>query len=140
VSPPCGSILFAHRLYLADGFLQSSDAGLDRLESDMEAWRIALGQAKTLSVKTMALQAIHDDAAVASGLLTRPDFDQKYLGRLTRMLRPLDQVELSIRWPMQSQLVWAAKTFETQLKAERGEDPPLYAAVAAALQRLRRLL
>jgi hypothetical protein len=133
MSPPCGAILFTHRLYLADGFVQGSEAGLDRLEADMEAWRIALGQAKTLPVKTMALQAIHDNIAVASGLLVKPDFDGKHLGRLAKMLRPLDQVELSIRWPMQSQLVSAAKTFAAQLKAEQGEDPPLYATIAAAL-------
>jgi hypothetical protein len=133
VSPPCGAILFTHRLYLADGFVQGSEAGFDRLEADMEVWRIVLGQAKTLPVKTMALQAIHDNIAVASGLLVKPDFDGTHLGRLAKMLRPLDQVELSIRWPMQSQLVSAAKTFAAQLKAEQGEDPPLYAAVAAAL-------
>ncbi len=133
VSPPCASILFAHQLYVADGFLQGSDTGIDRLETDMEAWRVALGQAKTLPVKTMALQAIHDDIAVASGLLVKPDFDGKMLGRMTKMLRPLDQVELSIRWPMQSELISATKTFDAQLKAERGEDPPWYAVVASAL-------
>lgn len=133
LSPSCASIMFAHQLYLADGFVQGTDMGVDRLETDMEAWRIALGQAKTLSVKTMALQAINDDIAVAASLLVRPDFDSKILGRVTKMLRPMDQVELSIRWPMQSELVSATKTFEAQLKAERGEDLPLYAAVASAL-------
>lgn len=133
ISPPCASIVFAHQLYLADGFVQGVDIGVDRLETDMEAWRIALGQAKTLPVKTLALQAINDDIAVASGLLVRPDFDGKYLGRVTKMLRPLDQVELSIRWPMQSELVSATKTFEAQLKAERGEEQALHAVVASAL-------
>lgn len=132
-SPPCTSVIFAHRLYLAGGFVQGTDIGVDRLETDMEAWRIALGQAKTLPVKTLALQAINDDIAVASGLLVRPDFDGKYLGRMTKILRPLDQVELSIRWPMQSELVSATKTFEFQLKAERGEEQALHAVVAAAL-------
>lgn len=133
ISPPCASIVFAHHLYLADGFVEGADIGVDRLETDMEAWRIALGQAKTLPVKTLALQAINDNIAVASGLLVRPDFDGKYLGRVTKILRPLDQVELSIRWPMQSELVSATKTFEAQLKAERGEEPPLHAVVASSL-------
>jgi len=133
ISPPCVSIVFAHQLYLADGFVQGTDIGVDRLETDMEAWRIALGQAKTLPVKTLALQAINDDIAVASGLLLRQDFDGKYLGRVTKMLRPLDQVELSIRWPMQSVLVSATKTFEAQLKAERGEEQALHAVVASVL-------
>ncbi len=133
ISPPCASIVFVHQLYLADGFVQGTDIGLDRLVSDMEAWRIALGQAKALPVKTLALQAINDDIAVASGLLVRPDFDGKYLGRVTKMLRPLDQVELSIRWPIQSELVSATKTFEAQLKAERGEEQALLAVAASAL-------
>jgi hypothetical protein len=133
ISPPCATIVFVHQLYLADGFVQGTNIGLDRLETDMEAWRIALGQAKTLPVKTLALQAINDDIAVASGLLVRPDFDGEYLGRVTKMLRPLDQAELSIRWPIQSELVSATKTFEVQLKAERGEEQALLAVVASAL-------
>jgi hypothetical protein len=133
VSPPCGAILFTHHLFVADGFVQGVDIGVDRLEADLEAWRTALGQAKTLPVKTLALQAINDDIAVASAILVRPDFDGKHLGRLVKILRPFDQVELSIRWPMQSELVSAAKNFEAQLKAVRGEDPPLHVALAAAL-------
>lgn len=133
VSPPCASIVFAHQLHLADGFVQGTDTGVDRLETDMEAWRIALGQAKTLPIKTLALQAINDDIAVASGLLVRPDFDGKHLSRIAKMLRPLDQVELSIRWPMQSELVSATKTYEAQLKAERAEEQALHAVVASAL-------
>jgi hypothetical protein len=133
ISPPCASIVFAHQLFLADGFVQGMDLGVERLEADMQAWRSALGQAKTLPVKMLALQALNDDIAVASGLLVRQDFDAQYLGRLTKMLRPFDQVELSIRWPMQSELVSAAKTFDARLKVEREEDLPLHAAVAAVL-------
>jgi hypothetical protein len=133
ISPPCTSILFSHQLYLADGFIQGTDIGVDRLETDMEAWRIALGQAKTLPVKTLALQAINDDIAVASGLLVQPDFDGKHLSRVTKLLRPFDQVELSIRWPMQSELVSATKTFEAKLKAERAEEHTITAVVASAL-------
>jgi hypothetical protein len=133
VSPPCASILFTHQLYLAEGFLQNMESGIDRLEADMESWRIALGQAKTIPVKTLALQAVNDDIAVASGLLVQSDFDGKYLARLTKLLRPLDQVEISIRWPMQSELVSATKIFESQLKAEREEEQSLTAAVASVL-------
>ncbi len=71
VSPPCTAMVFAHQLHVADGFLQGADLGIDRLETDMEAWRIVLSQAKTLAVKMLALQAINDDIAVASGLLVR---------------------------------------------------------------------
>jgi hypothetical protein len=133
VAPPCGSILFAHQLYIAEGFTQGAETGVDRLEADMEAWRAAIAQARTLPVKMMAVQAIQDDITVASGLLANAELDGKQLPRLTKMLRPLDAGERSIRWPMQSELVTAAKTFEAQVKAERGEDPPFYAAVASLL-------
>ena len=131
--PPCAAMAFAHQLHVADGFLQGADPGVDRLETDMEAWRIVLGQARTLAVKMLALQAINDDIAVASGLLLSADFDGKYLGRVTKFLRPLDQTELSLRWPMQSELVSASKTYETQLKAARAEEQSVYMMVTSAL-------
>jgi hypothetical protein len=49
------------------------------------------------------------------------------------MLRPLDQVEASMRWPMQSELVLATKSFAAQVEADRGEDVPLYVSVAGVL-------
>ncbi len=135
VTPPCAAILFAHRLHVAEGFSQGTnpDAGVERLEGDMEAWRTTLSQAKTLPVKVMALQAINDDIAVASGMLVKPDFDGKALPRIIKMLRPLDPVESSMRWPMQSQLVLATKLYESQLDADRGEDVPLHVSVASML-------
>jgi hypothetical protein len=131
--PPCAAMVFTHQLHVADGFVQGADVGVDRLETDMEAWRIVLGQARTLAVKMLALQVINDDIAVASGLLVRSDFDGKYLRQLTKILRPLDQVELSMRWPMQSELLSASRTYETRLKAARTEDQPVYSMVASAL-------
>lgn len=133
VELPCAEMVFAHQLHVADGFLQGADLGIDRLETDMEVWRIVLGQAKTLTIKMLAAQAINDDIAVASGLLVRSDFDAKYLGRVTKLLRPLDHVELSMRWPMQSELVSALKTYETQLKAIRAEEQPVYIMVASVM-------
>ena len=135
VTPPCAAILFAHRLHVAEGFSQvaNPEAGVERLEGDMEAWRTTLGQAKTLPIKMMALQAINDDIAVASGLLVKPDFDGKALPRIIKMLRPLDPVESSMRWPMQSQLVLATKSYESQLDADRGEDVPFHVSVASML-------
>lgn len=133
MSPPCAAITFAQHLYLAEGFAQGIDVGVDRIETDIEAWRIVLGQAKTLPVKTLALQALNDDIAVVSGLLVQPDVEGKYLGRLARMVRPLDQNERSLRWPMQSELVSAAKTFDAKLKAEKGEEQTVLAAIASVL-------
>ena len=133
ISPPCGAITFAQHLYLAEGFTQGTDVGVDRIETDIEAWRIVLSQARTLPVKTLALQALNDDIAVVSGLLAQPEFDGKHLGRLAKMVRPLDQNELSLRWPMQSELVSAAKTFDAKLKAEKEDEQTALAAVASML-------
>jgi hypothetical protein len=135
VIPPCATILAAHRLYVAEGFVQSQglEFGVDRLEADMEAWRIALSQAKTLSVKMMALQAVNDDIAVASGLLIRSEGEGIAPDRLAKMLRPLDQTELSLRWPIQSQFVAATKAIDRQLKADRFGSMPWHIRIAAAL-------
>lgn len=132
-SPPCAAITLAQRLYIAEGFAQGTDVGVDRIETDMEAWRIVLSQARTLPVKTLALRALNDDIAVVSGLLVQPDVDGTYLGRLAKMVRPLDQSQLSLRWPMQSELVSAAKTFDAKLKAEKGEEQTVLAAIASVL-------
>jgi hypothetical protein len=133
LSPNCTHILLAHRLYLAEGFAQDLSTGLGRLETDMGSWRIVLGQSKTLMVKMLAATAVQDDAAIASGLLTRQDLDGTMIGRLGKIVRPFDQVELSLRWPMQSHLLWATKATPTSLKNDKTNDRPLYVALAAAM-------
>ncbi|MEO5954929.1 MAG: tetratricopeptide repeat protein [Nitrospiraceae bacterium] len=133
VSPNCAQVLLAHRLYLAEGFAQDLNTGLGRLESDMGSWRVALGQSKTLMVKMLAATAVQDDVAIASGLLTREDLDAAAIGRLGKIVRPLDQVELSLRWPMQSHFVWATKTVPSSLKNDKTDERPLYVSLAAAM-------
>ncbi|MGH7228646.1 MAG: tetratricopeptide repeat protein, partial [Nitrospiraceae bacterium] len=107
-TPDCGQILVAHRLHVADGFSHEMGRGVERLESDLAAWRTVLAQAKTLSIKMMAAEAINDDVAVISGLLTRPELPVKLLPNLAALGRPLDELELSLRWPMQNHLVLEA--------------------------------
>ena len=133
MSPNCAHILLAHRLYLAEGFAQDSSTGIERLETDMAAWRAALGQSKTLMVKMLAAMAVQDDVTIASGLLSHQDLDGAALSRLGKIVRPLDQVELSLRWPMQSHLLWATKAATTSLKNDKTGDRPLYVALAAAM-------
>ena len=133
LSPNCAHVLLAHRLYLAEGFAQDPSAGIERLETDMVAWRVALGQSKTLMVKMLAAMAVQDDVAIASGLLSHQDLDGAALSRLGKIVRPLDQVELSLRWPMQSHLLWATKAATTSLRTDKTGDRPLYVAVAAAM-------
>jgi len=133
LSPNCAHILRAHRLYLAEGFTQDFSTGLERLENDIRSWRTVLGQSKTLMVKMLAVTAVQDDAAIVSGLLTRQDFDEPLIGRISKIVRPLDQVESSLRWPMQSHLVWATKDVTRSLKNDKSGERPLYAALAAAM-------
>ncbi len=133
IVPNCRHIVAVHRLYLAEGFAQDLDSGVDRLEADMTAWRATLAQARSLPVKMMAADAVNDDAAVASGLLTRADLDLKHLSRLFKLMRPLDQVEQSVRWPMQSQFVLATKTLDGDLKRDSADERPWYVTVAAAM-------
>jgi len=133
LSPNCADILLAHRLYLAEGFAQNLSTGLERLETDMGSWRVVLGQSKTLMVKMLAATAVQDDVAIASGLLTHQDLDGTAIGRLGKIVRPLDQVELSLRWPMQSHFVWATKTVTTSLKNDKAGERPFHVALAAAM-------
>lgn len=133
VSPKCDQILLAHRLYLLDGFAQDPGTGLARLEKDLEAWRTTLGQSKTLTVKMLAAAAVRDDVSAISGLLMRADTDGATVNRLARLVRPLDQVELSVRWPMQSHFVWATHNAASELKKIRAEDHPPYVTLAASL-------
>lgn len=132
-SPNCTRVLFAHRLYVLEGFSQDLPTGLERLEADVQAWRTAMGQAKSLPMKMLAATAVQDDASVASGLLNRTELDGPALARLSKMIRPLDQMELSIRWPMQSQFVLATKTVSAELKDD-GHDRPWHASLAAAMR------
>ena len=133
LSPNCAHILLAHRLYLAEGFEQDLSTGLGRLETDMGSWRAVLGQSKTLMVKMLAATAVQDDVAIASGLLTRQDLDGTAIARLGKIVRPFDQVELSLRWPMQSHLAWATKAVTTSLKNDKVGERPLHVALAAAM-------
>jgi hypothetical protein len=133
ISPNCPHILLTHRLYIAEGFSQDLASGLERLETDMEAWRSVLAQSKTLMIKMLAADAVLDDVAIASGLLVRPDLDDTSILRLGKIVRPLDQVELSVRWPMQSHFTWATKTVKAALKEDRTDERPLHVSFAAAM-------
>ncbi|MDF2458996.1 MAG: hypothetical protein K0S79_1412 [Nitrospira sp.] len=134
LSPNCSRVLLAHRLYLLEGFSQDLASGIDRLETDMQAWRAALGQSKTLVMKMLAVTAVQDDASVASGLLARTELDGAALAQLNKIVRPLDQAELSVRWPMHSQFTWATKSVSAELRDDQARDRPWHAAIPAAMR------
>ena len=133
VSPNCPAILAAHRLYVADGFAQDIEAGIERLEVDLAMWRTVASHARTLSVKMLAVDALTDDAAVLSGLLARPDLEEKLFGRLGKLSRPLDQVEQSLRWPMQSELTIALKIHDMVLKQDSSASRPVYVSLVSLM-------
>jgi len=133
LSPNCAHVLLVHRLFLLEGFSQDFATGFDRLEADLQSWRTALGQSKTLMMKMLAVTAVQDDASIASGLLSRMDLDGNALTRLSKMVRPLDQVELSVRWPMQSHFVWATRAVPAELKQDKSHDRPWHASMVAAM-------
>lgn len=133
ITPNCGLILYTHRLYVAEGFAQDVETGVTRLETDLTAWRTVLGQAKTLSVKMLASAAMNDDIMVVGGLLVRPELEDRFVSRLAKLSRPLEQAEQSVRWPMQSQFVLATKTLDEALGEDRSETRPFYGAIAAML-------
>lgn len=111
-SPDCAQILVAHRLYVAEGFNQGMEEGLTRLERDVAAWRTALGQARTLAVKDMAAAAFNEDLMVVAGLLSRTELRGEAATRLLRVAQPLNEAELSLRWPMQNAFVLVGKRIE----------------------------
>ncbi len=133
LSPNCSLILHAHRLYVADGFTQDIEAGVDRLEADFSMWRTISSHAKTLRIKMLAVDAMTDDVTIMSGLLARPDIDERFVARLGKTARPLDQVEQSVRWPMQSQFMMATKMLERSLKQSVNDSQPIYVSIASLM-------
>jgi hypothetical protein len=68
-----------------------------------------------------------------SGLLARPDLDEKVLGRLGKLARPLDQVEQSLRWPMQSELTIAANHHELMPVQDSPDGRPAYVSLVSMM-------
>ena len=128
-SPDCAHILRVHRLYVAEGFSQDVNKGLDRLETDLTAWRTVLAQARTLSMKSMAAEAVKDDVSVMSGLLNRATLENKALNRMMRLARPLDPDERALRWPMQNELMLEVKRAERRIRTRADIDSAATIAV-----------
>jgi len=126
VSPDCLKILVAHRLYLAEGFSHKLEEGIARLEKDLTAWRVVLGQAKTLPLKVLGAAAINEDLAVVSALLNRKVRDSQTFARLSGMARPLDEVEDSLRWPMQNAFLLTVKTVDGAFTWEASSGRPVW--------------
>ena len=122
-SPDCAQVLTAHRLYLADGFAQRTAEGLDRMEKDLIAWRHVLAHAKTMATKLLAAQAIREDVAILTAVAQRGAAESGPLPRFAHLVRPFDQVERSLRWPMQNELLLEIRRVESGLARDKEEEP-----------------
>ncbi|HSE58092.1 MAG TPA: tetratricopeptide repeat protein [Nitrospiraceae bacterium] len=132
-APDCRLILDTHRLFVAEGFAQGHDQGVERIETDIAMWRGLLRKAKTLGTKLLAVAAVTDDARVVSGLLTMPELDARYLPRLAKLVSPMDSVEQSLRWPMQHEFLLEKKRIDMALRTDRQPARPWYLAGVALM-------
>ncbi len=123
--PNCSLIVMAHRLHVAEGFGQGLARGIDGLEQELTLWRTALAQARTLPVKQLALTIVNDDLTLLTGVFTRPEITPDTVSRLaqSQLMKPLEQVERSLRWPMQNALAMDAKLFGASALFDAVRDP-----------------
>jgi hypothetical protein len=99
-SPRFEEIFAAHRLYVAEGFAGQTRTGLDRLQREMQAWRVVLADAKTPSLKIMATTLMDDDLVLLSKILADPAADTMTLTTAQSLAHPLTAEEYSLRWPI----------------------------------------
>jgi hypothetical protein len=137
--PRCEDILLVHRLYLADAFSQRLSFGMNRLQRDMNTWRLILRDARTLSMKVLAQVMIADNARLLSKLFTRPSTDKALLPMGASLVTPLTPAEYSLRWPIRHQLTLAVQRDRLiglpDLTDEPGDTNAQWLVEAAALSR-----
>jgi hypothetical protein len=132
-SPDCDQVLTAHRLYLADGFAHRPAEGMDRLERDLIAWRNVLARSKTMAMKLLAAHAVREDVAILTAIVEQGTTDSGTLPRFAHLVRPFDQVERSLRWPMQNELLLEVRRVESRLTADRDVESGWLTKVVAHL-------
>ncbi|MGH7254034.1 MAG: hypothetical protein ACREIE_09580, partial [Nitrospiraceae bacterium] len=104
-TPRFTDLLVTHRLFVAEGFSRNVATGVDRLEKDLAVWRMVLAKAETLPTKMMAAVMIDDDVILLSKVLSQRNLSMMMVRRLGRLVRPLDRMERSMRWPIQNEFV-----------------------------------
>lgn len=98
-------LLIAHRLYVAGGFARTIRDGMERIRTDLTAWRTVLANAKTLPLKVMALVMVDDDVRFLCRILDRSTVDTVVLDVGLPIVQPLTTAEYSLRWPIQNEFV-----------------------------------
>lgn len=104
-TPRFTDLLVTHRLFVAEGFLRNVATAIDRLEKDLSVWRMVLAKAKTLPTKMMAAVMIDDDVILLSKVLNQRHLSKAMIRRLSKLARPLNRTERSMRWPVQNEFV-----------------------------------
>ena len=113
-APRAVEIFAVHRLYLIESLGHEYAKTVERTERDLLVWRTALAQAKSLPVKMLAAAIVDDDIAVVSGLLKQRGVGSKLVARLAHMVRPLSEVERSLRWPIQHEFMLGVQRYSRQ--------------------------
>jgi hypothetical protein len=104
-TPRFTDLLVSHRLFVAEGFSRNVATGIDRLEKDLFFGRMVLVKAKTLPTKMMATVMIDDDVILLSKVLSQRHLSKAMIRRLSKLARPLNRTERSMRWPVQNEFV-----------------------------------
>jgi len=121
--PNCALILGVHRLHVAEGFGQGLAKGIERLEHDLKAWRGVLAKARTLPIKQLAFAIFNEDLTLLAGVFSRADVTGDTVSDLVPLVRPLEQVERSLRWSMQNALALDTKLFATSVLFDSVKNP-----------------
>ena len=100
-SPRAKEVIVAHRLYVAGGFTTSSTVGFQRLYQDTVAWRRVLAEAKTVSLKLLALTIVDENVTLLSRALSEPSHDVRLLSTAQMMAHGFTTEEATLRWPVQ---------------------------------------
>jgi hypothetical protein len=109
VTPLGPDLLAVHRLYVAEGFSNSTLEGVERLRKDFHLWRTVLREAKTIGTKVLAQIIITDDLQLLSRMLAKPTVDKAILTMGLHFTLPLSAPEYSLRWPVRHQLALVMK-------------------------------
>jgi hypothetical protein len=104
-TPRFTDLLVTHRLFVAEGFSRNVATGIDRLEKDLSFGRMVLAKANTLPTKMMAAVMIDDGVILLSRVLSQRHLSTAMIRRLSKLARPLNRTEHSMRWPVQNEFV-----------------------------------
>ena len=115
-------IVAIHRLYVAEGFSNSTMEGVERLHRDLHLWRTVLREAKTIGTKILAQIVIRDDLQLLSRVLAKPTVDKAILTMGLQLTLPLSAAEYSLRWPIRHQVAVAMKDRTTGLRHETDQE------------------